>query len=225
MVKLGQTHVNKQRNSDMSSYIDSSCRATMGRSWTTHVGCIESSPHRKCASHHPRRWHPVYTAHTAHPPTRLSLHGMHDIPPTTMCHCTTRENHPTTTQPTVQLWDVVQYKTAPETHHPAFLGVVQDMAGDELQVAQLYEESPGVWLVHDHSGATESVSLSQVQCVVEAEYMQRVDPDRISNPHGMCWVIVHGGCTWWLYMVVVHGGCASCQYWCVNWCQCTYIVC
>lgn len=94
----------------------------------------------------------------------------------------------------VQLWDVVQYSTAQGTPS-ACLGVVQEMAGDVLQIAQLHEESPGVWLIHDHSGATEAVQLNQVQCVIEADYTQRVDPDRISNPHGNARMLFGGnGC-------------------------------
>lgn len=84
-----------------------------------------------------------------------------------------------------QLWDVVQYSLSKDDSSTLLaLGVVQQTSAETLQVSRLYEESPGVWLVHDHSGDTETVPVSAVQGVLEADYTQRVDPDRISNPHG-----------------------------------------
>lgn len=42
---------------------------------------------------------------------------------------------------------------------------------------------PQVWIVHGHE---ESVPLGAVRAMLAADYLQLVDPDRVSNPHG--WV-------------------------------------
>lgn len=91
-----------------------------------------------------------------------------------------------------QLWDIVQYRVQDDRSGTTVaLGVVQQTGATQLQVARLYEESPGgVWLVHDHD--TETVPTAAVQGVLEADYGQRVDPDRISNPHGVLWMCDEG---------------------------------
>lgn len=59
------------------------------------------------------------------------------------------------------------------------------MEGGAVALLRLRQESgSGVWLAEEPSGAAELVQLSDVRAVVEANYSQRVDPDRVSNPHG-----------------------------------------
>lgn len=58
---------------------------------------------------------------------------------------------------------------------------------DSIQLQRLSEEastSGSLWLVEDHSGTTQRIATSSVVQVVNADYGQRIDPDRVSNPHG-----------------------------------------
>lgn len=62
------------------------------------------------------------------------------------------------------------------------LGRVSQVSPQELLVERLEEDVANqVWVVH---GAEESVSLAAVQRTLQADYLQMVDPDRVSNPHG-----------------------------------------
>lgn len=86
-------------------------------------------------------------------------------------------------------WDVIFYSLPQKVGDASLgVGVVAQVNGDSsVELQRLSEEatsSGSQWLVEDHSGTTELVPLSSVVQVVEADYGQRIDPDRVSNPHG-----------------------------------------
>eukprot|EP00884_Botryococcus_braunii_P008627 jgi/Botrbrau1/17766/Bobra.0127s0023.3 len=56
------------------------------------------------------------------------------------------------------------------------------VAGTEVVLEPLREEEEGLWLA-DSSTDVLKVPQEALLRLVEAEYGQRVDPDRISNPH------------------------------------------
>ena len=56
------------------------------------------------------------------------------------------------------------------------------VAGDNVVLEPLKEEESGLWLA-DSRQQTFRVPQAAVVRRVEADYGQRVDPDRISNPH------------------------------------------
>ncbi len=56
------------------------------------------------------------------------------------------------------------------------------VAGNEVVLEPLREEEGGLWLA-DSAQKVLRVSQTAVVRRVEADYGQRVDPDRISNPH------------------------------------------
>ncbi|KAL4436821.1 hypothetical protein ABPG75_003960 [Micractinium tetrahymenae] len=77
-------------------------------------------------------------------------------------------------------WDIVLYD-APGGGGAA-LGRVASVAADELRVERLEEDAANqVWIVH---GAEERVPRGAVRATLAADYLQLVDPDRVSNPHG-----------------------------------------
>ena len=80
-------------------------------------------------------------------------------------------------------WDVVLF--ADEDGEWSLGKVETFRAGDDACVCQpLYEEaSTGLWL-ESHARPPRSVRLADVRAVVEADFAQRMAPDRVSNPHG-----------------------------------------
>ncbi|KAL4432583.1 hypothetical protein ABPG77_000520 [Micractinium sp. CCAP 211/92] len=77
-------------------------------------------------------------------------------------------------------WDIVLYEV-PGGPGPA-LGRVASVAADGVQVERLEEDVANqVWIVH---GPEERVPLAAVRATLAADYLQLVDPDRVSNPHG-----------------------------------------
>lgn len=83
----------------------------------------------------------------------------------------------------VMEWDVVLF--ADEDGEWSLGKVETFRAGDDACVCQpLYEEaSTGLWL-ESHARPPRSVRLADVRAVVEADFAQRMAPDRVSNPHG-----------------------------------------
>lgn len=57
------------------------------------------------------------------------------------------------------------------------------MAGGEVRVERLEEDAGNQVYLVSHAGE-ERVPLAAVRRTVEADYLQLVDPDRVSNPHG-----------------------------------------
>lgn len=94
----------------------------------------------------------------------------------------------------VMEWDVVLF--ADEDGEWSLGKVETFRAGDDACVCQpLYEEaSTGLWL-ESHARPPRSVRLADVRAVVEADFAQRMAPDRVSNPHGEhaedFWDIIH----------------------------------
>lgn len=80
-------------------------------------------------------------------------------------------------------WDIVKYQIPlSEGYEPRYaLGHVNAIHEEQVMVAQLKHEGDGTWTVSD---TEHIVAICCVHCVVQAEYSQRIDPDRISNPHG-----------------------------------------
>ncbi|KAI7836082.1 hypothetical protein COHA_010051 [Chlorella ohadii] len=65
------------------------------------------------------------------------------------------------------------------------LGRISQIRGSELSVERLEEgrdELQSVWVLHGVD--EETIARTAVRRVVAADYMQVVDPDRVSNPHG-----------------------------------------
>mmetsp|Transcript_28710 Transcript_28710/g.39674 ORF Transcript_28710/g.39674 Transcript_28710/m.39674 type:complete len:191 (+) Transcript_28710:129-701(+) len=86
-------------------------------------------------------------------------------------------------------WDVVEFpwseeRSASEGKEDTFgVGHVVKVEGNSCSVHPLFfEESSGLWL-ETYSGDLYSVSIDQVR-VLDQDVSQRMDPDRVSNPHG-----------------------------------------
>ncbi|GAB4819576.1 hypothetical protein N2152v2_006622 [Parachlorella kessleri] len=74
-------------------------------------------------------------------------------------------------------WDVVVY----DSGDGAAIGRIAQLRSDAAVIDRLEEEGESLWAVSDR---VDEIPLQQVRCVLEADYMQLCDPDRISNPHG-----------------------------------------
>ena len=63
------------------------------------------------------------------------------------------------------------------------LGRVTHVGGAEVELDELARDvhDAGVWVL---SGREVRVRMADVVSVVDADYSSRIDPDRISNPHG-----------------------------------------
>ncbi|KAI3425878.1 hypothetical protein D9Q98_007851 [Chlorella vulgaris] len=84
----------------------------------------------------------------------------------------------------LQVWDVVRYNTNITAPSSVALGRVSRVEAAHVTIERLEEDPRNlVWLV-SHSEEDEQVPLEAVVSTVEADYLQLVDPDRVSNPHG-----------------------------------------
>jgi hypothetical protein len=85
-------------------------------------------------------------------------------------------------------WDLVIY---PDDVGEWSVGKVEtiDLDDGECVVQPLFEEADEqgertrVWL-ESHSRPPRTVKLSDIRCVLDADFAQRMAPDRVSNPHG-----------------------------------------
>ena len=60
---------------------------------------------------------------------------------------------------------------------------VTQVAAEEVCIERLEEDAANLVWVVSHE-AEERVPLTAVSATVAADYLQLVDPDRVSNPHG-----------------------------------------
>eukprot|EP00884_Botryococcus_braunii_P008628 jgi/Botrbrau1/17767/Bobra.0127s0023.2 len=82
----------------------------------------------------------------------------------------------------LQVWDVLEYRLNASGDNNLGLARFVEVAGTEVVLEPLREEEEGLWLA-DSSTDVLKVPQEALLRLVEAEYGQRVDPDRISNPH------------------------------------------
>ncbi|GMH38741.1 hypothetical protein BSKO_06625 [Bryopsis sp. KO-2023] len=83
----------------------------------------------------------------------------------------------------IEEWDVVALEFVDAGRKTERLGRVSYVSNQNVDVDWLIEEAPGIWVL-DPDTPPKTVSTENVLRTIDHEYSQRIEQDRISNPHG-----------------------------------------